>query len=175
MSTFTTSCYYVFNSTLGKSTIYQTFLGWAVFLDTSFNQLNLKPIEGYLLQNKQDTFVKTEQEMSDRAIDYTEIRIQQTQTSQKKSWQTEFPYVFKLQNTVTGKALIGILLSWTALLFSGKCPGPINDSTVIEKSGVLDWVEQEHQLISAKGVSFQVSFPFFWHQKDLFESPISKM
>ena len=36
---------------LGRNTVYQIFVGWAVFLETLFSQLNLKLNEGYLFKN----------------------------------------------------------------------------------------------------------------------------
>ena len=59
------------------------------------------------------------------------------------------------KNTVTGKALIGISPHGMGLLFSDIYPGSISDSEITEKSGVINYVEQEHEIMSDRGFSIQ--------------------
>ena len=61
---------------LGKSTVYSIFVGWVVFSETLFIQLNLKPSEGYLLKRMPDIFVKTVHRMTNMVIDCTEFKFQ---------------------------------------------------------------------------------------------------
>ena len=63
---------------LGKSTVYSIFVGWVVFSETLFIQLNLKPSEGYLLKRMSDIFVKTVHRMTNMVIDCTEFKFQHT-------------------------------------------------------------------------------------------------
>ena len=58
----------------GKSTAYRIFAGWAVFLETLFRKLNLKPSEGYLLKKMPHVFVKTGHGMTDMVINCTEFK-----------------------------------------------------------------------------------------------------
>ena len=62
---------------LGKTTVYLIFVGWAVFFETLFSQLNLKPSKGYLLKKMPDIFVKTGHGMTDNmVIKCTEFKFQ---------------------------------------------------------------------------------------------------
>ena len=44
---------------VSQSTVNRLFIGWAVFLETLFAQLNLKPPNGFLIQKMPDIFIKT--------------------------------------------------------------------------------------------------------------------
>ena len=59
------------------------------------------------------------------------------------------------KNTVTGKALIGIAPHGMGLLFSEIYPGSISDSEIIDKAGALNFVQEEHEIMSARGFSIQ--------------------
>ena len=51
------------------------FVGWIVFLETIFTQINLKPEAGFLLKKMPDIFVKTGQGLTDMIIGCTEFQI----------------------------------------------------------------------------------------------------
>ena len=59
------------------------------------------------------------------------------------------------KNTITGKALIGIIPHGTGLLFSDIYPGSISDNNIIEKSGVIPWIQPEHELMADRGFAIQ--------------------
>ena len=48
---------YILN--IGKSTVYRIFVGWIVFLETLFNELDLKSDDGFLLKKMPNISVKT--------------------------------------------------------------------------------------------------------------------
>ncbi|XP_057292377.1 uncharacterized protein LOC130620063 [Hydractinia symbiolongicarpus] len=54
---------------VGKSTMYRIFVGWLVFLETIFSQLDLKPDDGFLLKKMPDIFVRTGHGLTDLVID----------------------------------------------------------------------------------------------------------
>ena len=59
------------------------------------------------------------------------------------------------KNTVSGKALMEFQLTKHDFHMEHVFPGSRSDSCLAEKSGVLDWVEPEHELTSDKGFSVQ--------------------
>ena len=63
-----------FISDISASTTYRIFVAWALFLESTFNQLNFQPDEGYLLQKMPDIFVKTGHGLTDIVIDCTEFK-----------------------------------------------------------------------------------------------------
>jgi len=56
---------------------------------------------------------------------------------------------------VTGKALIGIAPHGIGLLFSEIYPGSISDSEITEKASDLNFVQEEHEIMSDRGFSIQ--------------------
>ena len=54
---------------IAKSTVPCIFVGWAVFLENLFTQLNLQPSEGFLFKNMANRLVKTGHGMADVVID----------------------------------------------------------------------------------------------------------
>ena len=63
---------YILN--IGKSTVYRIFVGWIVFLEILFNELDLKPDDGFLLKKMPNVFVKTGHGLRDMVIDCTEFK-----------------------------------------------------------------------------------------------------
>ena len=59
------------------------------------------------------------------------------------------------KNTQTGKALIGISPHGMGIIFSDIYPGSISDSEITEKSDVLSFVREEHELMSDRGFAVQ--------------------
>ena len=119
---------------LGKSTVYRTVVVWAGFIETFLSQLNIEPSQGYLLKNMTDVFVKARYGMADWLLSV------QNSISACHKLRFEYSYILKLQKTVTGKALIGISPHGAGLLFSDGFPRSVSDSTLTEKSSVLDCV-----------------------------------
>jgi hypothetical protein len=139
---------YILN--IGKSTVYRIFVGWIVFLETLFTELDLKPDDGFLLKKMPDIFVKTGHGLTDMIIDCTEFKFQHATNYELNSLMFS-----NYKNTVTGKALIGISPHGSGLLFSDIYPGSISDSAITEKTSVLEWIRSEHELMADRGFSVQ--------------------
>ena len=137
-------------SDVSKSTVYRIFVGWAVFLETLFNQLDLKPNDGYLLKKMPDIFVRTGHGLTDIVIDCTEFKFQNATNLDLNSLMFS-----NYKNSLTGKALIGISPHGSGLLFSDIYPGSISDTEITEKSCVLDWIRSEHEVMSDRGFCIQ--------------------
>ena len=60
-----------------KATVQRIFIGWVIFLATIFNEIDLKPPSGFMLQKMPDIFVKTGHGLTDLVIDATEFKFQQ--------------------------------------------------------------------------------------------------
>jgi len=66
------------------------------------------------------------------------------------------PLIFpNCKNTITGKALIGIAPRGMGLFFSDIYPGSISDNCITETSGVVWWIQPEHELMADRGFAFQ--------------------
>ena len=139
---------YILN--LGESTVHRIFVGWAVFLDAFFNKINLKPKGGYLISKMPDIFIKTGHGLTDIVIDCTEFKFNHATNLELNSLMFS-----NYKNTQTGKALIGISPHGSGLLFSDIYPGSITDSEITEKSGVIEYVEEEHEIMADKGFAIQ--------------------
>ena len=133
-----------------KSTVYRIFVGWVVFLETIFNEIDLKPEDGFLIKKMPDIFVKTGHGLTDMVIDCTEFKFQHATNFELNSLMFS-----NYKNTVTGKALIGISAHGSGLLFSDIYPGSISDSRITEETAVLDWIQPEHELMSDRGFAVQ--------------------
>ena len=59
------------------------------------------------------------------------------------------------KNTTTGKALIRISPHGMGLVFSEVYPGSISDTEITEKTNILDYVTEDHEVMSDKGFSIQ--------------------
>ena len=59
------------------------------------------------------------------------------------------------KNTLTGKALIGISPHGMGLLFSDIYPGSISDSALTKKSGVIEYVQPDHEIMADRGFAIQ--------------------
>ena len=128
-----------------KTTMQRVYIGWSIFLATLFNRHNLQVPAANLLKKMPKSFIKT-----DIVIDATEFKFQTASNFELNS------LIFSnYKNTVTGKALIGISPHGMGLLFSDIYPGSISDSEITEKSGVINYVEQEHEIMSDRGFSIQ--------------------
>ena len=59
------------------------------------------------------------------------------------------------KTTITGKALIGIAPHMMGPFFSDIYPGSISDNCITEKSGVVRWIQPEHDLMADRGFAIQ--------------------
>ena len=97
---------------VGESTMQLIFVGWIIFLETIFTHINLKPEDGFLLKKMPDIFIKTGHGLTDMTIGCTEFQISACIKSLMFS---------NYENTITGKALIGIAPDGMGLFFSDIC------------------------------------------------------
>ena len=141
---------YILN--IGKSTIYRIFVGWIVFLETLFNELDLKPDDGFLLKKMPDIFVKTGHGLTDMVIYSTEFKFQHATNYELNSLMFS-----NYKNTVIGKALIGISPHGSGLLFSDIYLGSISDSAITEQTCVLEWIQPEHELMADRGFQCKIT------------------
>ena len=59
------------------------------------------------------------------------------------------------KNTHTGKALIRISPHGMGIVFSDIHPGSISDSVITKKTNILDFVQEEHEVMSDRGFVVQ--------------------
>ena len=59
------------------------------------------------------------------------------------------------KNHSTGKALIGIVPHGMGILFSEVYPGSISDSEITERTNAIDYVKENHEIMSDRGFSIQ--------------------
>ena len=136
---------------VGESTIQCIFVGWIVFLETIFTCINLKPEAGFsLLKKMSDIFVKTGHGLTDMIIDCTEFKFQHVSNLDLHSLMFS-----NYKNTITGKALVGIAPHGMGLFFSDIYPGSISDNSTTENSGVVQWIQPEHELMADRGFAVQ--------------------
>eukprot|EP00794_Sanderia_malayensis_P013250 gene13250-14612_t len=126
-----------------RITVQRIFTAWVIFLATLFNQVDLKPCGKFLLQKMPKIFKETGHGETDLIIDATEFKFQSASNFELNSLMFS-----NYKNTVTGKALIGIAPHGMGILFSEIYPGSIPDSEITEKAGALNFVEEEHEVMS---------------------------
>lgn len=135
---------------VSQSTMYRIFVGWVVFLESLYDEFDLKPENGYLLHKMPEIFIKTGHGLTDIVIDCTEFKFQQA-----TNFDLNTLMFSNYKNTHTGKALIGISPHGSGLFFSDIYPGSISDSCITEKVGVLEWVEHGNEIMADRGFSIQ--------------------
>ena len=128
---------------VGESTIQHIFVGWIVFLEIIFTCINLKPEAGFLLKKMPDIFIKTGHGLTDMIINCTEFKFQHVSNLDLNSLMFS-----NYKNTIAGKALIGIAPHGMGLFFSDIYPGSISDNCITEKSGLVQWIQPEHELMA---------------------------
>ena len=133
-----------------ETTVQRIFNSWVIFLATLFNQIDLYPGHGFLLQKMPKVFVETGHGLTDLVIDATEFKFQYATNYELNSLMFS-----NYKNTATGKALIGIAPHGMGIIFSDIYPGSISDSEITEKTGVLQYVEEGHEIMSDRGFSIQ--------------------
>ena len=131
-------------------TIGRIFNGWVIFLATLFNQLDTRADQKYLQQKMPQIFTKTGHGSTDLVIDATEFRFDKASNFDMSALMFSH-----YKNTTTGKALIGISPHGMGLVFSEVYPGSISDTEITEKTNILDFVTEDHEVMSDKGFSIQ--------------------
>ena len=135
---------------VSESTMQRIFVAWIVFMETIFSRINLRPDKNFLAHTMPEIFIKTGHGLTDMVIDCTEFKLQQP-SNYDLSTLTFSNY----KNTHTGKALLGISPNGIGLVFSEIYPGSISDSNITEKSEVINWVNEDHEIMSDKGFAIQ--------------------
>ncbi|XP_066935149.1 uncharacterized protein [Clytia hemisphaerica] len=97
-----------------------------------------------------EAFVKTGHGTTDLIIDATEFKFQAASNYELSSLMFS-----NYKNTTTGKVLVGIAPHGMGLIFSDVYPGSISDSSITEKTGILQFVEEGHEVMSDKGFAIQ--------------------
>ena len=124
----------------------RVFIAWTVFLSTLFNSLDLHPAKGYLLKMMPEIFIKTGHGLTDLVFDCTEFKCQQASNYDLN------PLMFSdYKNATTEKALIGITLHGSGIIFNDIYPGKISDSEITIETGAMNLVDPEHELMSDRG------------------------
>ena len=123
---------------------------WIVFLATIFNQVDIKPNHGYLVEKMPQTFIETGHGLTDVVLDATEFKFH-TPTN----YDVNSLMFSNYKNHSTGKALIGITPHGMGLLFSDVYPGSISDTEITMKTNVIDFLFEGHELMTDRGFSVQ--------------------
>ncbi|XP_066924260.1 uncharacterized protein [Clytia hemisphaerica] len=139
--------YYLRNS---ETTIQRIFNGWTILSATVFNRIDLRPGHKFLVTKMPEAFVTTGHGLTDLVIDATEFKFQCATNYEVNSLMFSH-----YKNTQTGKALVGIAAHGMGVVFSDIYPGSISDSDITEKTDILRFVEEEHELMSDRGFSVQ--------------------
>ena len=92
-----------------------------------------------------EIFIKTGHGLTDLVIDCTEFKCQQASNYDLNSlmFSDSEPY----KNATTGKALIGITLHGSGVIFSNIYPGKLSDSEI---TGAINLVDPEYEVMSNK-------------------------
>ena len=133
---------------IGESTMQRIFPAWVVFVEAVFSKINLRPVEVFLAYNMPEIVAKTG--LTDIVIDFPEFKLQQP-----SNYDLGTLIFSNYKNTHTGKALVGISPNGMGLVFSEIYSGSISDSNITRKFDVLNWVEEEHEIMSGKGFAMQ--------------------
>ena len=139
-----------FVTNVSETTIGRIFNSWVVFLSTVFTKLDTRPHQKFLLQKMPSAFINTGHGMTDLILDATEFKFQSASNFDLGSLMFSH-----YKNTTTGKALIGISAHGMGVIFSNVYPGSISDTDITEKTGVLNYVNEGHEVMTDKGFSIQ--------------------
>ena len=133
-----------------ETTVQRIFNSWIIFLATVFNRLDLCPDHGFLLKKIPNIFVETGHGLTDLILDATEFKFNFATNFEINSLMFSH-----YKNTATGKGLIGISPHGMGVVFSDIYPGSISDSEITEKTGVLKYVSEGHEIMTDRGFSIQ--------------------
>ena len=135
---------------VSETTIGRIFNGWIVFLAALFNQLDQRPDQKYLQQMMPEIFTRTGHGMTDLVLDATEFKFQTASNFDISSLMFSH-----YKNTTTGKALIGISAHGMGIIFSEIYPGSISDTEITEKTDILNYVQEGHEIMTDRGFAIQ--------------------
>ena len=133
-----------------ETTVQRIFNSWVIFLATLFNRITLSPAHGFLLKYMPDIFVNTGHGLTDLVLDATEFKFKFA-----TNYDVNTLLFSHYKNTATGKALVGISPHGMGIIFSNIYPGSISDTEITEKTNVLKFVEEGHEIMTDRGFSIQ--------------------
>lgn len=123
---------------------------WIVFLSTIFEEVNIQPNHGYLVEKMPKSFIDTGHGLTDLVLDATEFKFHTATNYDVNSLMFS-----NYKNHSTGKALIGITPHGMGLLFSDVYPGSVSDTEITTKTNVIDFLFEGHELMTDRGFSVQ--------------------
>lgn len=123
---------------------------WFIFLATLFNEIDLMPEHGFLIEQMPSSFVTTGHGKTDLVIDATEFKF-----NFASNLDVNTLLFSHYKNHSTGKALIGIAPHGMGIMFSEVYPGSISDSEITEKTNTIHYVNEAHEIMSDRGFSIQ--------------------
>ena len=135
---------------VSPQTIGRIYNGWVIFLAALFSKLNTRPQQKFLQEKMPKIFRDTGHGETDLILDATEFRFQSASNFDISSLMFSH-----YKNTHTGKALIGIAPHGMGIIFSDIYPGSISDTEITEKTGILGFVAEDHEVMSDRGFSIQ--------------------
>ena len=97
-----------------------------------------------------EIFVKTGHGTTDLVLDATEFRFQTASNFDISSLMFSH-----YKNTTTGKAPIGISPHGMGIIFSEIYPGSISDTEITEKTDILNYVSEDHEVMTDREFSIQ--------------------
>ena len=139
-----------FVTNVSAATIGRIFNSWVIFLSTLFNKLDTRPHKKFLSRKMPNAFINTGHGMTDLILDATEFKFQGASNFDLSSLMFSH-----YKNTTTGKALIGISPHVMGIIFSNVYPRSISDTDITEKTGVLNYVNEGHEIMTDKGFAIQ--------------------
>ena len=139
-----------FMAKVSEQTIGRVFNGWIIFLATLFNQLDQRPDQDFLRKTVPEIFTRTGHEMTDLILDATEFKFQTA-----SNFDVSTLMFSHYKNTTTGKALIGISPHGMGIIFSEIYPGSISDTEITEKTDILSYVNEDHEIMTDRGFAIQ--------------------
>ncbi len=123
---------------------------WTLFLSTVLNRIDLTPDHGFLLEKMPKSFIDTGHGLTDLVLDATEFKF-----NFATNYDVNSLMFSHYKNHSTGKALIGIAPHGMGIVFSEIYPGSISDTEITEKTDVLKFVQEDHEIMTDRGFSIQ--------------------
>ena len=139
-----------FMCNVSEQTIGRIYNGWVVFLATIFNQLDQRPDQLFMQKKMPEIFIRTGHGSTDLVLDATEFKFQNA-----SNFDISTLMFSHYKNTTTGKALIGISPHGMGMVFSEIYPGSISDTEITEKTDILSYVSEDHEIMTDRGFAIQ--------------------
>ncbi|XP_028518951.1 uncharacterized protein LOC110252056 [Exaiptasia diaphana] len=129
-----------------EATISRCFCGWAVFLSTLFDCLDLRPLPGFVQAFLPKVF-------EDAGFAETEVLGDATESwiAQSENFEVNNITFSNYKNHTTGKTPVWIYPHGGLLCCSDTYPGTISDKDITEQCGVLDNVNKGKVVLTDKG------------------------